>query len=743
MPAMPPVTLPPTPPAIGAATRAADGLEPAKAVPPTGVPDLPATGPNSLVMWKSRMTESQDVVDRLKVSWDVNQDRYLAKRPLGGHESDIIVPIDYANVEQKKAALFFQNPKILISPLLPGLEKAAPIFEAVVNYRLGRKGVNAKAAVDEVLSDALCSSGIFAVKIGYEATTNGTKQIQTGTGPDPNWKPTVMQAVGAQMGLMEMPQAPIVPIMEDVPNIIAEKYIFDRISPAKLLIPSEFNGSDYDKAPWLAFEFLMELETARKLFSLPPEFNTATSEDTHLVGARDSTVGKGKSKKVRGWEIYFKTSVFDPSQPHPDHQTLLVIIDGVPTPVKNRPSPYQVYNPDGTIGGMPGFPIHVGALRYVSDSAYPPSDCQMSRHQSDEISKGRTQMMWQRLRSTPMRIVDLAGIGGTDGLAKLEKNIWQGIFPVTNLDPMPIREVPLAHMPQQNFEFDSLAKRDLAETWAMGSNQMGTTNATGRTATELTLAQNNGSTRLGKERTKFLDWFVRGAEKHAALIQMFADEQSYINIVGPDGAKTLMSWDKTTVQGTYAFDIKANSSAPTDAASDRAQLLQFYNLMGNSPGINRKVLDAEVIRAFDLEPDKLLLPPAPPVEPPPEKPKISFSFDDKAIDPSNPAFPIIMEIMKNSGIVIDNKAIIAAQAAAGKMQTAMGATTPVVADAVPHPDAPPPGAPGAPGGSVAGAAPGGPPQGGGNSVVPLNKHQQDQTGARPGPRVGGVAELKK
>lgn len=743
MPAMPPVSLPPTPPPIGGYDI--QGTAPAQ--PLTGVPTLPATGPNAMTAWKSRITASQDVVEKKKVFWDVNQDRYLALKPLGSHDGDIIVPTDYANVEQKKAALFFQNPKILITPLLPGLEKASPIFEAVVNYRLGRKGVNAKAAVDEVLSDALCSSGIFAVKIGYEATVSGTKQVQTGTGPDPNWQPPITQVIGAKMRLNPAPVAPIVPIMTDVPNIIAEKYIFDRISPAKLLLPTEFTGSDYDKASWLAFEFLMELETARRLFNLGPDFRTTVSQDTHLIGQRDTSSSSDKGTKVKGWEIYYKTSIFDPSQAHPDHQTLLIILDGVPEPVKFRPSPYQVHNPDGTIGGMPGFPIHVGALRYVSDSAYPPSDCQMSRHQSDEISKGRTQMMYQRMRSVPMRIVDLQGIGGLEGLAKLEKNIWQGIFPVTQLDPMPIREVPLANMPQQNFEFDSIAKRDQAEVWAMGSNQMGTTNLTGRTATELTLAQNNGSTRLGKERTKFLDWFVRGAEKLAALIQMFADEQSYINIVGADGAKTLMSWDKTTIQGTYAFDIKANSSAPTDAASERAQFLQFYNLIGNSKDINRRELDSEAIRIFDLEPDKLMAPPVPPPPPPVEKPRISFSFDDKAIDPSSPAFPIVMEILKNGGVTIDNNAILSAQKAAAAMQAAMGATTPVVADAVPHPQGPqgpqgPGGAPPAPGGMVApGSNPGQPPAPEGNSVVPLNKHQIDQTGARPGPRVGGMTKL--
>lgn len=711
------------------------------ATPPAATgPKLPADGPNSMTMWKSRLGESQSVVDKEKISWDVNQDRYLAKRPVGSDTAEIIVPTDYANVEQKKAALYFQNPKVLLSPLLPGLANVAPIAEAVVNYRLGPKGVNAKAAVDEVLSDALCPSGIFAVKIGYEATVNGTKKIQTGTGPDPSWKPPITHVIGASLGMMAAPQAPIVPIMADVPNIIAEKYFFDRISPAKLLLPVEFTGSDYDKAAWLAFEFLMDIETARRLFNLSKDFKTTTGQDQHLIGRKDGSTSK--VEKVKGWEIYYKTSIFDPAQPHPEHQTLLIIIDGLPDPVKFRPSPYQMVRPDGTIGGMPGFPIHVGALRYVSDTAYPPSDCQMSRHQSDEISKGRTQMMYQRIRSTPMRIVDLQAIGGKEALAKLEKNVWQGIFPVLSLDPMPIKEVPLASMPQQNFEFDAIAKRDNAGTWAMDANQLGMMNTTGRTATESTLAQNNGSTRLGKERTKLLDWFVRGAEKLFALIQMFADEQSYVNIVGPDGAKVLMAWDKNTIQGTYAFDIKANSSAPTDAASERSGLLQFYNLMGNSPGINRPELDAEMIRAFDLDPEKLLRPPAPPPEPPPDRPKFNFTFNDQSIDPSNPSFPIVMEILKNGGMNISNQAILAAQSAAGKTQTAMGATTPVVADAVPHDPPTPPGAPGVPptSGSVA-------PTGGAasptNAVVPINKHQIDQTGARPGPRVGGLTSLKK
>jgi len=713
---------------------------------PTNEQILPLSD-EQFAKWKSRIQASKDMIDEVKDEWAENKERYLLKKKKGQHESEVIVPKDFAFVEQKKAALFFQTPTVLLSPKLPGLEPAVPVFEAVLNHHLGRDGVNAKAAIDEVLSDALCPSGIFAVKVGYEATIDGTKQVQVGTEPDPNWVAPEQEAVGAVLGLNPPPQPPQVPKMEDVPNIICQKYIFERISPTKLLLPSDFTGSDYDKAAYVGMEFLMDAEVAKRVFNLPQDFNAWTYSDDRLIGKDDDTSDgdKDKRKKVKGWEIWYKTAIFDGKVKHPDAQRLLVVVEGMEKAAVHKDSPYQTVTQSGDIEGMPGFPIHIGALRYVSDSALPPSDASMTRYQVDEISTGRTHMKWQRQRSLPMRAAELAGVGGPEGLAKIEKNIWQSIIPLDSISPMPIVEIPRSNYPQENYQFDQIATRDLEEVWSLGANPTGALNQTNRTATELALAQNNSGSRLGKERNKFIDWFVRGVEKLAALVQLFEDEQTYVAVTGPDGVKRIQPWDKTTIAGKYAFSIKPNSFAPQDVASERSEFLQFYNLMANSPNVNRVELESELVRKFGLDPAKMIKVPPPPVQKP-EEPKVSISIDENCLTPTNPAFPVFIEILKSRGINIPDAAIQLAQMASAQISKVTG--LPTAGTATPPPPPATGQLPNVPGVAsdvqdAATASAGTNPQVAAQKATPVNKHQEELTGERTGPKPGGFARLNK
>lgn len=691
-------------------------------------------GFNTLSSWWSRVEASKELIDTLKSDWDKNVDNYQVVTTSGLQDGQVVVPKAYSRTETKKAALYFQTPQVVLEPMLPGLEGATPVYEAVLNHILGADGVNVKTAVDECLSDALIASGVFGVKIGYETTVDGTKQVQVGEQPDPNWQPTPEQVMAAQLGVAPMPQPPMIPQMADVPNIIAERYIFERISPVKILIPRDFKSSDYDKAPWLGFEFVMDFAVAQRAFNLPPDFKGFIGEDDRRLGKTDSQ-DRPSTKQIRGYEIYYKANVFDPNIKHPDHQRLLVLIEGLDEPAIHRDSPYQQFNPDGSISGMPGFPVHLGTLRTLPDSAYVTSDVGMGKFQVDELSQGRTQMNLQRRRSIPMRVAELAGVGGVEGLAKLEKNIYQGIIPLDSIDPMPIKEVPLAHFPQENFNFDNLANRDLDEVWGLGSNPGGSLNPTNRTATEIAVASNNSSTRLQKERGRLLDWFIRGVEKLGALIQMFADEPDYVQIVGDSGAKRLQQWDKTTIAGKYAFRIKPNTSDPVDLAQERQQFLQMYNLAANSPFVNRQELDAELLRKFDLDPARFAKKPEPPQPKPKDEPRVSVSIDENGLDPLQPAFPVVVEILRSQGVQISDQAVQAAQ-----QHVAQFGMPP--AQATPAQQQPPQGPP-------QGGGPSGPPQGppqrpngAATPVQPINKHATDVTGKRTGPEPGGFARLK-
>src|SRR5258708_37252727 len=61
--------------------------------------------------------------DDQKPDWDHNIKSYLAKPLISTPDIDkIIVPKDFANVEQKKASLFFQLPKMVCEASRPDLQ---------------------------------------------------------------------------------------------------------------------------------------------------------------------------------------------------------------------------------------------------------------------------------------------------------------------------------------------------------------------------------------------------------------------------------------------------------------------------------------------------------------------------------------------------------------------------------------------------------------------------------------------
>jgi hypothetical protein len=203
--------------------------------------------------------------------------------------------------------------------------------------------------------------------------------------------------------------------------------------------------------------------------------------------------------------------------------------------------------------------------------------------------------------------------------------------------------------------------------------------------------------------------------KLASLIQQFADQEAYVAIVGQDGIRRLQAWDKTKLQGRFLFQCKPDSGVYVDANAASQKALNEYNLLHQSPFINQQELLADTLRAMNRDPAKLIQAPQ---QKPTEVPKISFTFNDQSLNPQNPAFPIVLEILRMGGIPVNDAAISASQQLAS-----LGGPT---ASAVAHGEvqAPPPA-------RTVGNA--------GGSGEPLNKHAAERTGERPGPPIGGMA----
>lgn len=632
-------------------------------LPPPQILPLAPTGKNSLQSWRARIKAAQDKLDPVIQAGKVNVQRYRGKvLKVVPTDDTVVVPLDFAYVEQKKATLFPRSPDVIVLEKQPQFATAAPIVQAVINEMMSPDEMYAARMMEEVLFDVLCPTGFAITKIGYESIVDGQKPVQVGMQPAPPDPMTGQPPIDPQT---QQPQ--MVPKFETVPNIVYESYYWKRLSPARAIIPADFHGSDFNEADFLGWEYFEDADPD-DASTRPIKQGGGELEVQHLLTDDDTkALSYALPSRRRCVELWYKGSRFDKTVKHPELIRQLIIKDGDDAPAVHRDSPYQRWQPDGTYIGMCGFPLHVLTLRYVADSAYPPSDCTMSRNQIDEVSRGRTQMIQQRKRSVPLRWVNINGMSPED-IDKITKGEVQGLIPLTAPGDSLIGQIAPAVFPRERFEFDKIAKDDAQSVWAL--QVRGTDENPDRTATEAGIKQTATTDRMEKERRRLYEQFyLGGVRKALALKQLFADDGGYVRIVGMDGVTRLQAWDRTHIQGQFAFSIKTDSMMRQDAADLRQQEANWINFSGKSPFINQQENWRQAAEVWGKDPSRLVTAP-----PPPHPPPANSSIQLRPQDFIGPTGPIAVELAKAVGIVISPQALQQSQTLEAQA-TALAAAT--------------------------------------------------------------------
>jgi len=662
---------------------------------------LPVEGFGSLSWFRDQIEAAEDKIKRYEKAWKQNI-ASLTNKPLSmvPAKDTVIVPIDFANVEQKKAQLYFQNPDVQLTPA-PGHEAQADAiqaFTALLNETLSADGVDAETMMEEMLTDVLCPSGIGVTVIGINITQDGMKPVQVGEEPDPT-QPVV-----------DPMNPPMRPVMQDAPNIIHQEYFWDRVSPLYALIPERFTGSNFDKAPWVGYKFEMDTSLAKRTLGLSDEEAKSAGDEPQRLNDDEKPKGHD-TDVVYGYVISYQGSYCNEQVVNPGEIWRLVLVKGVDRVIKHD-RPYQKYAPDGrTLVGLRGHFIHIYTPRYVSDSAIPPSDVSMSRHQVDELSKGRSQMIQQRDRAKPMRQINITMVD-PEQAAKIRHGEIQDVLFATTSDPI-AQEIAHAQFPRENFEFNRIIKSDISETWAMGNSQRGNAEETRRTATELSIQERNSDTRLEKERKRLLKWYLRGCEKLGGLIQLFEDERETVEVIGQDNQQKLMQWDLKALPLRFVCKAKLDTMVRVDSASQFKQDLDLYQMTANDPHMNRVELLTSMVRKRGYDPAKVIQANLQP--PGPKPPAMSFAFKGEDLNPAMPQFAIVQQILGMGGVQIDPQNI---ELGLALHQKALAQGAPI-----PHNGA----------GPVPGQAPPSAEHGGAaHQAEPLSKHANERTGKLPG-----------
>lgn len=604
------------------------------APPPAAAPTprpLPAAA--DLGFWRTEVERSQRDRQTHESDWDENL-RYYTGQPLTTVPvTDYVnVNVDFYQVEQKLAQLFYETPDLQIEAKTPleGQDAWLQLHRRVLNELLSPDETDALRTVLAAIKNCLCTAGIGPTILGFQPTT---REIQ----PPPQF--------GALLGLKTPIQVPI-----------HQALYWTAFSPKKLLIPADFHESDWDAAPWLGMEFRLPLTVARREFGLPPDFTGTNIRDEHILNAEARTADPSGLNYVDGQVIWYKTAVFDETEIHPDLYSELVLIDGLDAPARHRPSPHQRVGPQGqlTPDSLMGNPIHPLTIRDVPDSAFTPSDSQMTRPLVKELCLFRTQMVKERDANRPKFGYDSEKLT-PETVAKLEKGEVGDMIPLEGgALAQGIQSImapfTTGSSPRQTYMANDYITRDIAKTLALDATNVGVRDDTARTATEIASVDRSANVRLDAERRQVLRWYLKGVQKLSALSLRYLPNSGLLTeILGQQAA---MAWQQGAQQAQVTrmgFSVKPDSQIRLDASQERKFKLSVYQMVAQDPNVVRVELLKELLAACGYDPQKVVVEKLPSKTP---EPNISFRFSGDDL-----ANPMVREILAQGGFQISQPAV--------------------------------------------------------------------------------------
>lgn len=543
------------------------------------------------------------------------------------NEADIKSEInpDWSLTKTKTANLFSQVPKVNASYENKQYKPAVAPFLRTLNYEISAKRCNIAAAMEETLNDVVNAAGIGGILTGYMARTE-TKQVpqqdtvmlQGQAVPTKMFNPDQQQRL-VQAGLIQM-----VPVEQRTDF----RFYQTRISPADLLTPAEFTGSDFNDGDFVGYDGKMPSAMAKVQFKmsdedlkqLQGEYDEVDNKSLQSEPEGHDVIG---TKNIRYTEIFYWRYRVDPDEKCFDCIWRLVFVKGKAKAVVHEPWDGQklVEGTHKYIGSCL-FPLQILTVTYVTDNPIPPSDSEAGRSQVNDMRRSRSQMFSNREFSRPLRGFDVNRI---DPLIQtnLMRGAWQGMIPINGRGQDAIWEVARASYPSENLAFDQQAKTDLQESWQIGPQQMGLGGSGAGSATGDSLAQQNFATRIGQERNKVSAFFLNCCSVLAGLIVLYSD---FSNLTDQEKQAMTQAWNGQQISQDVVFTLLPDSTVVLDSNQRVQKLANFLNLTVKSGIVNPAPIITEMAELSGIDPAEVIVQPPPPQ---PEDPNISFRFTGK------------------------------------------------------------------------------------------------------------------
>lgn len=619
----------------------------------------PAEAPDKAIVkdFKGRIESAKLNKKRFFAEWKRNVELRIGKVAThftGGVrvEDDLQSEInpDWSLTKTKTANLYSQVPEVRGTHENAKYAPAIYPFTKALNYEIGDKRAKVGVCMEEALNDVVNASGIAAVIVGYAArfetvmlpaedpTLGAAPQAGSppsppvpGAPPIPGATPPTPPANSTQIApnptqtALPVPPSPMVPTQ----RVVSDKFFATRISPMDLLVPSDFIGSDFDDGDFVGYSGSTSWSEAKNEWKLTDDQKDAVLSAGGDMRPLDQDLrtepekaGLAILQKVKFDELYYWRYRVDPEEKSFCAIWKLVFVHGLDEPVVHEPWKGQKYDEQTRkFVGASKFPIRVLTLTYITDNPIPPSDSAAGRPQVNDMRRSRSQMFKNRERSLPLRWFDVNRI---DPLiqAVLEKGHFQGMIPTNGDGSRSIGEIARASYPSENLEFDQNAKTDLMESWQVGPNQGGMTQPGRKTSAEVTITQQNFSTRMGQERARVSTFFLGICEVLAGWMVLYSD---FPTLTDEERNAMMQAWDNKHILHDLVLKIKPDSTILLDTDSQLERYNKFLNMTVQSGYVNAKPIISKMAELSGLNPAEVV------IDPPEkqEKPNLSWRFTGK------------------------------------------------------------------------------------------------------------------
>ena len=473
--------------------------------------------------------------------------------------------------------IYFRNPYITATPRhKPGLDLQAKMIESIDNWLI--QEMNVKQAFKTAVMDCYYTNrGIL--KIGYDSLSG---YISKGRTLEDELKEILNRPIGGSTPKKEKTEYNI-NVKPGMPWCV-------RVMPDFIIVP--FGVRTLEECPWIVHVVIRPTDDVK---NDPIYKNTAELEGTHIEMVN----------KDHATNSFYKELTQDI-----DLCEVYEIRDYKRGEIKAFVPGYEqwIRPPTEDKLQIEGLPFVDFTFNEDTEYYWGPSDVQIIEPQQLEVNEARTQAMYHRRVALIKFLIE----SGRMDQSEVDKMLSEDVGPAVFVKGLPKDVVSLLqpHMPQDINQWTEIIRGDVRELLGHSKQQMGELPPGRRTAREIDVVQRAHDIRMDERRDIVADALQKVMRKENQVIFDRWDRNQVAQVVGIDGAKYWVQYNKKDIAAEYNLKVDVESMTPTTKAVKKREILQVIQAIGKNPRANIDVLMRMLLREYEWMDAMAILPEA-------------------------------------------------------------------------------------------------------------------------------------